>query len=129
MHDTESFLDQQKQARELATPENTPQGANNALSPNRITRLQEMEDLSNLNNRLAVYIDNARSLEVENGGLRLHITESETEVSRQLTGLKAVYEMELADARATLDSEVKERGHLELEVSKLRVEFKEMKAR
>lgn len=113
----------------MATPKNTPRGANSPLSPNRITRLQEKEDLSNLNDRLAVYIDKVRFLEAENSGLRLRITESETEVSRELTGLKAAYEAELADARQTLDSVAKERARLQLELGKLREDYKELKAR
>ncbi|XP_063055400.1 lamin-A-like isoform X2 [Engraulis encrasicolus] len=104
-------------------------GAASALSPNRITRLQEKEDLCNLNDRLAIYIDKVRSLETENAGLRLRITESESEVSRELGGMKNAYETELADARKTLDSVAKERARLQLELSKVREEYKELKAR
>uniref|UniRef100_A0A8C8DRK5 Lamin A/C n=1 Tax=Oryzias sinensis TaxID=183150 RepID=A0A8C8DRK5_9TELE len=113
----------------MATPKNTPRGSKMPLSPNRITRLQEKEDLSNLNDRLAVYIDKVRSLEAENACLRVRITESETEVTRELTGLKNAYEAELADARKTLDSVAKERARLQLELGKLREDHKELKAR
>ncbi|XP_038123180.1 lamin-A-like isoform X1 [Cyprinodon tularosa] len=113
----------------MATPKSSTRGGNTPLSPNRITRLQEKEDLCNLNDRLAIYIDKVRSLEAENAGLRMRITESETEVTRELTGLKAAYETELADARKTLDSVAKERARLQLELGKVREEHKELKAR
>uniref|UniRef100_A0A671Q937 Lamin-A-like n=1 Tax=Sinocyclocheilus anshuiensis TaxID=1608454 RepID=A0A671Q937_9TELE len=109
-----------------STPKrSTRGGTTTVLSPTRISRLQEKEDLCNLNDRLAIYIDKVRSLEAENAGLRMRITESDTEISRELSGMKAAYEAELADARKTLDSVAKERARLQLELSKVREDYKE----
>ncbi|KAJ8386510.1 hypothetical protein AAFF_G00169800 [Aldrovandia affinis] len=116
-------------AMETPAQKRATRTGNTPLSPARITRLQEKEDLCNLNDRLAIYIDKVRSLEVENAGLRMRITESETEISREVSGMKNVYETELADARKTLDTVAKERARLQLELSKVREDYKELKAR
>uniref|UniRef100_A0A3Q1G8F9 Lamin A n=1 Tax=Acanthochromis polyacanthus TaxID=80966 RepID=A0A3Q1G8F9_9TELE len=99
------------------------------ISPARITRLQEKEELGNLNDRLAQYIDKVRTLELENAALRVRVTESETSIERNQSGMRAAYETELADARKTLDQVAKERARLQLELGKIREEHQELKAR
>ncbi|XP_069481703.1 lamin-B1 [Ambystoma mexicanum] len=94
--------------------------AGTPLSPTRISRLQEKEELRHLNDRLAIYIDKVRSLEAENSGLRLQVTEREDVRSRELTGLRQLYETELADARRALDDTARERAQLQIELSTLR---------
>lgn len=118
----------------MATATSTPAGqriitrasGGTPLSPTRITRLQEKEELSNLNDRLAVYIDKVRSLESENSVLHLQISEKEEVRSRELTGLKSLYETELADARRSLDDTAKERARLQIELGKLRTEHEQL---
>ncbi|KAM3940021.1 lamin-B1 [Leptodactylus fuscus] len=96
------------------------------LSPTRISRLQEKEELRHLNDRLAVYIDKVRSLESENSVLQLQVTEREEVRSREVTGLKELYETELADARRTLDDTARERAKLQIELGKLRGDYDQL---
>ncbi|XP_037548158.1 lamin-B1 [Nematolebias whitei] len=97
-------------------------GSSTPLSPTRITRLQEKQQLRDLNDRLAVYIDKVRSLESENQVLHLQISEKEEVRSRELSGVKALYETELADARRSLDDSSKERAWLQIELGKIKSE-------
>ncbi|XP_041843368.1 lamin-A-like [Melanotaenia boesemani] len=103
--------------------------ATSTLSPARITMLKEKEDLGSLNDRLAVYSDKVRTLEAENAGLRRRVADSESMTSRDLSGLKAAYEAELAEARKSLDQIAKESACLQLELGKVREEHKELKIR
>ncbi|KAL3041282.1 lamin-B1 [Trematomus bernacchii] len=95
-------------------------------TPTRISRLQEKQQLRNLNDRLAVYIDKVRSLESENSVLHLQINETEEVRSREVTGLKALYETELADARRCLDDSSKERAWLQIELGKIRSDHEQL---
>lgn len=59
--------------------------ASTPLSPTRITRLQEKQDLQHLNDRLAVYIDRVRSLELENDRLMVTVSEKEEVTTREVS--------------------------------------------
>ncbi|KAJ7308144.1 hypothetical protein JRQ81_008657 [Phrynocephalus forsythii] len=104
----------------------TGTGTGTPLSPARISRLQEKEDLRELNDRLAAYIERVRSLELENDRLLLRVSEKEEVVTREVTGIKALYESELADARRVLDETARERAKLQIEIGKLRAELDEL---
>lgn len=116
----------------MATAAATPTGQRGTCgrstppSSTRITRLQEKQQLRDLNDRLAVYIDKVRSLESENEILHLQISEKEEVRSRELTGLKALYETELADARRCLDDSSKERAWLQIELGKIKSDHEQL---
>ncbi|KAL2100205.1 hypothetical protein ACEWY4_004599 [Coilia grayii] len=118
----------------MATATSTPAGqrissrtaGSTPLSPTRISRLQEKEELCNLNDRLAIYIDKVRSLESENSVLHLQISEKEEVRSRELTGLKSLYETELADARRSLDDTAKDRARLQIELGKIKADHEQL---
>ncbi|XP_008579038.1 PREDICTED: LOW QUALITY PROTEIN: lamin-B2 [Galeopterus variegatus] len=95
------------------------------LSPTRLSRLQEKEELRELNDRLAHYIDRVRALELENDRLLLRISEKEEVTTREVSGIKALYESELADARRVLDETARERAQLQIEMGKLKAELEE----
>uniref|UniRef100_A0A8C3AM77 Lamin B2 n=1 Tax=Cyclopterus lumpus TaxID=8103 RepID=A0A8C3AM77_CYCLU len=97
--------------------------ASTPLSPTRISRLQEKQDLQHLNDRLAVYIDRVRSLELENDRLMFKVSEKEDVTTREVTGLKALYEAELADARRVLDETARERARLQIDLGKMSVSY------
>lgn len=96
-------------------------------SPARITRQQEKEQLQNLNDRLAAYIDKVRFLETENSRLSVQIRSSEETISREVTNVKTLYESELADARKLLDELGKEKAALQIELSKYKEDAEEWK--
>lgn len=100
--------------------------ARTPLSPARISRLQEKEELSALNDRLAIYIDRVRSLELENDRLLVKVSEKEEVTTREVSGIKSLYEAELADARRVLDETARERAKLQINLGKANSELEEV---
>lgn len=90
-----------------------------------MSRLQEKEELRELNDRLAHYIDRVRALELENDRLQLKISEREEVTTREVSGIKTLYEAELADARRVLDETARDRACLQIEMGKLRADLEE----
>ncbi|XP_046882863.1 lamin-B2 [Hypomesus transpacificus] len=109
-----------------ATPSRAAQAAATPLSPTRISRLQEKQDLQHLNDRLAVYIDRVRSLELENDRLMVKVSEKEEVTTREVTGIKSLYEAELADARRVLDETARERARLQIDLGKANSDLEEL---
>lgn len=99
------------------------------LSPTRISRLQEKNDLCNLNDRLAVYIDKVRHLEIENGRLTREVRTFEEIKTREISSVKSMFEGELADARKLLDELSREKAKLELDIRRLFAENEDLKTK
>lgn len=97
------------------------------LSPTRYSRLQEKQDLQNLNNRLACYIDKVRHLEAENSRLTREVQTTQETVTREVSNIKSMYEQELSDTRKLLDDTAKERAKLEIDTKRLWDDNEELK--
>ncbi|KAL7867089.1 hypothetical protein AOLI_G00149030 [Acnodon oligacanthus] len=110
----------------MATATPSRAAAATPLSPTRISRLQEKEELRHLNDRLAVYIDRVRALELENDRLMFKVSEKEEVTTREVTGIKSLYEAELADARRVLDETARERAKLQIDLGKVNSELEEV---
>ena len=91
-------------------------------SPARTTRIQEKEQLQNLNDRLAAYIDKVRFLEGENSRLQVQVRSTEETITREKTNIKSLYESELGEARKLLDEAAKDKAKFQLEANKYKTE-------
>ncbi|XP_050165881.1 lamin-L(III)-like isoform X1 [Myiozetetes cayanensis] len=103
--------------------------AETPLSPARLSRLQEKEELQQLNDRLAAYIERVRALEADNSALQLRLSEQEAGTDRELDCLRLHYETELADARRALDDIAIERATLQVELGKIGEEHRQLHVR
>lgn len=103
----------------------TPSSSSRGSSPSRITRLQEKDELTTLNDRLAAYIDHIRSLECDNERLSLQVQTFEETSRREVGDVKALYERELAAARKLVDELSKDNAKLSVNVGTYKSEAEE----
>jgi lamin B len=94
-------------------------------SPTMISRIQEKNELASLNDRLAAYIERVRQLESENSRLSRMVQTQEETVTREVSGIKGLYEGELASARKLLDDLAKDKAKLQFENGKLKSDLEE----
>jgi chromosome segregation ATPase len=91
-----------------------------------ISRVQEKNELAGLNDRLASYIDKVRQLEFENSRLSRIVHSQEDTVTKEVTGIKGLYEGELTSARKLLDDMAKDKAKLQFENGKLKAELEDL---
>lgn len=108
---------------------NTSHSGRSPLSPSRVTRLQEKEEMQNLNDRLVVYIDTVRRLESENSRLQSLVCTFNENSSRDVSEIKKLYENELEDAKRLIDELAREKAKYEIQVNKLRADIEETGAK
>uniref|UniRef100_A0A915BPD4 Lamin-1 n=1 Tax=Parascaris univalens TaxID=6257 RepID=A0A915BPD4_PARUN len=99
------------------------------MSPNRQTRLLEKETLSNLNDRLAVYIDRVRQLEMENARLNVRINESEVVEKKEREDLVARYETKIKELRDFMDEALKDKTRLNMDAKTALAERDNLRAK
>lgn len=88
------------------------------VSPNRMTRLAEKEEMQSLNDRLCVYIETVRSLQTENQRLKNEMSSYSEVSTRDVSEIKVMYQRELEDAKNLIDELAKEKAKFEIDVNK-----------
>ncbi|KHN89114.1 Lamin-1 [Toxocara canis] len=99
------------------------------MPASREVRLREKETLSNLNDRLAVYIDRVRRLEAENEKLSLRITESESIEKRKRSELGKLYETKLEELQTAAEEAANDMTLAETESRTATVERDNLRAK
>uniref|UniRef100_H2Z372 IF rod domain-containing protein n=1 Tax=Ciona savignyi TaxID=51511 RepID=H2Z372_CIOSA len=101
---------QQRREKDAGTP----------LSPSITSRKDERDQLANLNNRMAAYVEKVRTLESENSRLYAKVSCYEETNTREVSNMKAMYESEITEARRLLDDLSKEKAQLQIESNSYR---------
>ncbi|XP_033960473.1 lamin L3 [Pseudochaenichthys georgianus] len=100
-----------------------------SLSPTRLMRGQEKEELRHLNDRLANYIHRVQELESERSSILFQLEEKDESKSREMGNVRRLYEEELADVRKSLDGLAGERARLQIDYGNLCEDYRKIQAR
>jgi lamin B len=106
----------------------SPDRLGNPLNPILYTRLQEKEDLQNLNDRLVNCLEQVRRLEAEKSRVARDVERNET-ITYEVKGITSKYDIELAEVRKLSDETARERAKLEIEATRLGEENNDLKRR
>lgn len=93
------------------------------------SREKEKRDMQDLNEKFANYLEKVRFLEAQNRKLASELEKLKAKWGKETSQIKAMYEVELEEARKLLDDTVKEKARLEIKVASLEDEVAELKQR
>ncbi len=98
----------------------------NGVWSSRVSRLQEKEEIQNLNDRFAIYIE---AVQYDNNQLRMKASRYEETLQKEMQEIKHLYESELDEARRLINELAKEKAKLEIEMNKHKMEADEAVAK
>jgi len=100
-----------------------------AANPNAVvaSRVREKQDLQELNDRFATYIERVRFLEADNKRLHDILNKLKLKFEELERVLKQMYEEELAQARKTIDETTKAKAAVEIRVAGLEQDLADYK--
>ncbi|CAJ0593656.1 unnamed protein product [Cylicocyclus nassatus] len=99
----------------------------NAASAIRDTREREKKEMSDLNDRLASYIEKVRFLEAQNRKLAADLEALRGKWGKDTHNIRTMYEGELSDARKLIDETNRQRQDLEGQIKKMQDELTELR--